>query len=286
MIPYNYHTHSHYSDGSNAPEDYIIEAIKQGFKGLGFSEHSTLPFNNTFALQAGNEGAYCKEIYELKVKYSDQIEIYLSLEADYIPGINQGFKELKEGLNLDYLIGSVHLVREHISNNNLWFIDGPRSEIYDEGINKIFGGDVRKAVTAYWQQVNNMIETETFDVIGHLDKIKMHNRGRWFSEQDKWYTDLVNETINLIAEKNFLVEVNTRGLYKGRSDSLFPGEYIIRKLYQKGIGIVLSSDAHLPKEISLWFEEAVRQIQACGYKSVNVFTEAKWKEIPLTNSFS
>lgn len=285
MIPYNYHTHSHYSDGSNAPEDYIVEAIKQGFKGLGFSEHSALPFVNTFALQAGNEEAYCKEINELKAKYSDQIEIYLSLEADYIPGINQGFKELKEGLNLDYLIGSVHLVREHISNNNLWFIDGPRSEIYDEGINQIFGGDVRKAVTAYWQQVNNMVETETFDVIGHLDKIKMHNHGRWFSEQDKWYTDLVNETINLIAEKNSLVEVNTRGLYKGRSDSLFPGEYIIHKLYQKGIGIILSSDAHLPKEISLWFDEAARQIQACGYKTVNVFTEGKWKEIPLTNSF-
>lgn len=285
MIPYNYHTHSQYSDGSNPPEDYITEAIKQGFKGLGFSEHSTLPFINTFALQTGNEGAYCKEINELKVKYSNHIGIYLSLEADFIPGISQDFKKLKEGLSLDYLIGSVHLVLEH-NSSNLWFIDGPNPEIYDKGVNQIFCGDIRKAVTTYWHQVNSMIETETFDVIGHLDKIKMHNRGRLFSEQDKWYTDLVNETINLIAEKEFIVEINTRGLYKGRSDSLFPGEYIIHKLHEKGIGVMLSSDAHLPKEISLYFEEAIRQIQNCGYKAVNVFIDNKWKEISITRNES
>lgn len=120
-----------------------------------------------------------------------------------------------------------------------------------------------------------------FDIIGHLDKIKMHNQERWFSEEDKWYTNLVNETIELIAEKGVIVEVNTRGIYKGRSQSLFPGEYILRKLSEKKIPVILSSDAHQPHELSLWFAEAREVMQSCGISALYIFDNGAWKETGL-----
>lgn len=277
---HNYHTHSRFSDGSAEPEEYIKEAIRQGFNTLGFSEHSVLPFENTFALQTGTEKDYVSEIHRLQQEYKDQLVVLLALEADYIPGVSSEFSGLKSSLGLDYVIGSVHLVKNSYADK-LWFIDGPKRETYDNGLNELFDGDIRKGVTAYWHQINQMLEEENLDIVGHLDKIKMHNQGRWFSEAEPWYTDLVNETIALIADKGVIVEVNTRGVYKGRSDSLFPGEYILRLMNERNIPIVLSSDAHQPHELSLHFPEAVPIIKSCGYKALNVISDGKWTEMSL-----
>lgn len=276
----NYHTHSKFSDGSSEPEAYVEEAIRQGFAELGFSEHSVLPFGNTFALQPGTENLYVAEIKRLQLKYKDRIRIYLALEADFIPGTSSEFSGLKSQLGLDYIIGSVHLV-ENTHPGKLWFIDGPKRETYDNGLIELFGGDIRKGVTAYWNQINQMITREEFDIIGHLDKIKMHNQGRWFSEEADWYCNLVNETVALIAEKHRTVEVNTRGIYKGRSSSLFPGEYILRLLAERKIPVVLSSDAHQPAEISLFFNEARKIMQECGIKTLLSFENGKWTETAL-----
>lgn len=272
----NYHTHSHFSDGSAEPVEYIEEAIRQDFTSLGFSEHSALPFENNFALKNGSEQAYVAEIQRLRELYKDRLEVLLSLEADYIPGISTGFQEQKVAFGLDYVIGSVHLVKN--SDGELWFIDGPKRETYDNGLNQLFGGDIRKGVTAYWYQINQMLEEEKFEIIGHFDKIKMHNQGRWFNEDEPWYTWLVNETIDLIQEKDVIVEVNTRGIYKGRSTSLFPGEAILRQLSERNIPVILSSDAHHPSEISMYFDEALEVMKSCGLKSIRIFDNGIWQE--------
>jgi histidinol-phosphatase (PHP family) len=277
----NYHTHSHFSDGSSAPLNYIQEAIEQGFTSLGFSEHSVLPFENTFALQQGREHDYAREISRLKKEFSQNLEILMALEADYIPGMSTGFSTLKKGLGLDYIIGSVHLVRNS-HPDKLWFIDGPRRETYDDGLKELFDGDIRKGVSAYWHQINQMLMNEEFDIVGHLDKIKMHNQGRWFNESDEWYTSLVKETVALIAEKGVIVEVNTRGIYKGRSESLFPGEYILQLLHERGVPVTISSDAHQPGEISLLFDEAQKTLQSCGYREIFHFSNGSWKPVSFS----
>lgn len=274
---HNYHTHTHYSDGSSAPVEYIEEAVRQGFSALGFSEHSVLPFENTFALKPGSEAAYTSEIRKLRETFSDRIEVLLALEADYIPNLSTGFEKLKQSLGLDYIIGSVHLVGNSYPDN-LWFIDGPKRETYDEGLKQFYNGDIRKAVTAYWHQINGMLENESFGIIGHLDKIKMHNQGRWFREDEKWYDALVNETLALISEKEVIVEVNTRGIYKGRSDSLFPGETILRIVRERNIPVTISSDAHQPSEISLLFGQAEEMLKKCGIRSVSRYNHGSWSE--------
>lgn len=273
--------HSNFSDGACQAEEYVVEAMKLGFKGIGFSEHSVLPFKNTFALQEGREAVYVAEISRLKDKYKGDISVYTSMEVDYIPGMSTGFKALKYRLGLDYVIGSVHLVKGPPEAENLWFIDGPKVETYDDGINKVFQGDIKKAITAYWQQVFDMIEHEEFDVIGHLDKIKMHNKGRWFSESSDWYISLADQAIEMIARKGLLVEVNTRGIYKKRSEELFPGKDILRKLNQKGVRIILSSDAHHPSEIGTYFSEAIEILKECGYSAAWIYESSGWKALPF-----
>jgi histidinol-phosphatase (PHP family) len=63
----NHHTHSLYSDGSSQPEDYITTAIEKGFNLLGFTEHSPLPFENTFSFKKENKEEYLSLMNALKL---------------------------------------------------------------------------------------------------------------------------------------------------------------------------------------------------------------------------
>ena len=287
---FNLHTHTHYSDGSSAPEDYLEEALRQGFSVLGFSDHSPVPFDNTFAIKEERLDEYCNAIRMLDPSSFSPplqgrergwgIKILLGLEIDYIPGITKPIEEYRKKNHFDYFIGSVHLVRNG-NDPGLWFIDGPEISIYNQGLSDFFHGDIRHGVTSYYHQINQMILTQKPDIIGHLDKIKMHNRNRYFREDEKWYVQLVDETLDLIKKNQCVVEVNTRGIYKKRSDSLFPGPEILRKLFEMKIPVTLSSDAHKPNELSLYFEEAKEILSEIGFKYLSLITDEGWREVPL-----
>lgn len=201
--------------------------------------------------------------------------VFLGMEVDYIPGTGYSFDHFRKNYPLDYLIGSVHLVRNG-SPDDLWFIDGPDPATYFDGLNNLFGGEIRRGVRAYYNQINEMLESSRMEVIGHFDKIKMHNRGRLFNEEEPWYVALVDETLELVKKKGVIVEVNTRGLYKKRSDSLFPGPAILTKMHGLGIPVVISSDAHKPAEISLLFRETAELLYNTGYREVMQLTPDGW----------
>lgn len=278
---FNLHTHTHYCDGSSKPEDYIKHAIELGFYTLGFSGHAPVPFPNKFAIKEQELNSYVTEIRALQHKYKNKLSLYLSLEIDYIPGIIDDFQKINSVCNLDYIIGSIHLVKGE-SDSNLWFIDGGKQEVYDAGLEIVFGGNIQKGVTAYYHQINEMLSTQKFDILGHFDKIKMHNKDRYFKEDELWYLNLVDESLDLIKSKGVIIEVNTRGIYKGRSKSLFPGIEILKKIKDRQIPITLSSDAHKPEELGLLLKETSETLIHLGFKELLCYGENGWEAIAIS----
>lgn len=282
----NLHTHTSFSDGSSLPEEYIHEAHKQGVTILGFSDHSPIPIPNSFAIPENGLTAYCEAISRLKKKdFSEQpanpnIQVLLGLEYDYIPKLSIPVVDLRNRFPFDFIIGSVHLVKNDF-NDQVWFIDGPSVSTYDSGLQHIFQGNVRKAITAYWRQLQEMIMNQKPDIIGHLDKIKMHNQERFFRENEPWYVALTTETLHLIKETGAVIEVNTRGIYKKRSKTLFPGPDILKEILLLNIPITLTSDAHKPAELTRYFPEAITILQHIGFRTQWVLTRSGWLETGL-----
>ncbi len=274
-MPTNHHTHSLYSDGSSHPEEYIVSAIEKGFYLLGFTEHSPLPFENTFSFKKENKEEYLVLMNNLKQKYSGQIAVYSGMEMDYIPGMSENFSKVKSEYKLDYLIGSVHLVRP-ADKDELWFTDGPDYKTYDKGLKELFAGDIKKAVSTYYFQLNEMIENQHFDIIGHFDKIKMHNRDRFFKEDEAWYMGLVNETLSLIQDRDIIVEVNTRGIYKQRSETTYPGFDILKQIKAMRIPVMVNSDAHKPHELDGEFAYGFSLLKEAGIDEVVYFKGNGW----------
>jgi histidinol-phosphatase (PHP family) len=268
MNYFNLHTHSHFCDGKEAPEEYVKQAIELGFHTLGFSSHAPVPFENKFALKEDRLDEYLQTIQNLKENYKGNIQILLSLEMDFIPGMTKDFAEFRKHGNLDYVIGGVHLIKNR-DKEGLWFIDGPLQEKFDEGLKTVFNGHARKGVEVYYNQVLEMIATQKPDIIAHLDKIKMHNKERYFSIEENWYKDLVWKILKYIAvETDCIVEVNTRGLYKKRCDTFFPGPQILEQIHHLNIPITLSSDAHKPEELDGYYFEALNLLKDIGFKEL------------------
>ena len=307
MQNFNLHTHSMYSDGKSQPREIAEEAVRQGLTTLGFSEHSPLPFDNNFSVKSADMPCYVAEIAQLKAEFKDKIDIYCALEADYLTGVSEPFAVTKEKYHLDYLIGGVHLVIDPalryfdklsvhgpvktkavepvetptITADEIWFIDGPKWEVYDEGLQKFFDGDIHRAVHRFFEQSNEMIENEQFDIIAHFDKIKMHNRDRYFHEDESWYQKLAMETLDLIREKGLVMEINTRGIYKKRYNGFYPSPWLMEEACKMGVPAIISADAHHFSEITLEFAAAEEALKKAGYRSVVNFKNRQWIEVAL-----
>lgn len=270
--PANYHTHSLYCDGKSTLEEHVREAEKQHLLQLGFSSHAPVPFENSFAITEEKLPEYVQEINALQPK--TEVKLLKSLECDFIPGMTMDFAERQQKCGLDYVIGGVHLVRPP-HGDGLWFIDGSKQEIYDNGLRDLFDNNIKVAVTAFWEQTFEMLETQHLDIIAHFDKIKMHNRNRFFTEDEQWYKMLADKAIQLIKRHDVIIEVNTRGLYKKRCDHFYPSTELLMKARKADIPVLISSDAHQACELMLFVPEALEELSRCGYDHTARFDMVK-----------
>jgi histidinol-phosphatase (PHP family) len=272
----NYHSHSNFCDGKYKPAAYIAEAITQDFLAYGFSSHAPLPFDTPWSMKQRDISGYFMEIARLKKSHQDKIQIYYGLEVDFIPGTMGPRNTFIRDLGLDYIIGSVHFVDTYLNGRN-WEIDGTPTA-FMRGLRHIFNGDIRKAVTRYFELTRQMLTEECPDVLGHLDKIKIQNTAHpFFDEKEDWYQEEMMKMLQTIAQSGVILEVNTRGLYKNRASDLYPSKWVLAHAHELNIPVTINSDAHHPREIAGQFTYAANVLREVGYESVHILLDSKWQ---------
>jgi histidinol-phosphatase (PHP family) len=272
----NFHTHGNYCDGKSEMSRYVEIARALKMKALGFSSHAPLPFPCAWCMKEENLSRYLDEITALQ-ESNPNLEIYKGLEIDFVPGLSS---PTQYNSVLDYTIGSIHFV-DTFPDGRYWEIDG-RHSLFLEGLQSIFAGDVRAAITRYYQLTREMITTACPTIVGHLDKIKIQNiDNKLFSEQDSWYQDEVIKTIDAIAKTQAIIEVNTRGIYQKKSTTPYPSPWILKIIKEKNIPITLNSDAHHQDDLTNQFLEMAQLIAEIGFNSITILNGGKWKPFTI-----
>jgi histidinol-phosphatase (PHP family) len=270
----NYHGHCDYCDGHGKIEEYIQSAIKIGMPIIGISSHAPVPFDCFWTMKNERIENYLSELKVIKEIYKGQIDILSSLEIDYIPNITGPDSFNNHIAELDYKVGSIHFV-DQFKNGEHWAIDGSFVD-FKKGVDEIFKGDVKAAVQRFYHLTREMITTQSFDIIGHFDKIKMHNiTQQMFDVNEQWYVDEVESVLDLIASKGIVVEINTKS-YE-RDGMLFPGEDLFYKLHKKGIKVTINSDAHFPDKLISGFNYVAEKLLYAGFEYVSEYKDAKWE---------
>ena len=279
----NFHSHSQYCDGKSPIEDHVKAAIQQGLFALGISSHAPVPFDNLWSMKSERLPDYLEDIEKLSTKYGSAIELYKGLEIDYIPGkVGPSSKFIKDA-HLDFTIGSIHFVG-CFENGKDWPIDGPNSD-FDSGLHQIYNGEMKRVVQKYFQLTRELINTERPDIIGHMDKIKMHGQSRHgFSEHLPWYRDEIMFTLETIQKSNIVMEINTRGMYKKKMKEPYPSWWVIEESKRMNIPLMINSDSHTPAELTNEFRTVSRKLSSIGYKTLRILTLTGWKDMEFNET--
>ncbi|MBX2872252.1 MAG: histidinol-phosphatase [Saprospiraceae bacterium] len=276
----NHHAHSHFSDGRLSPREYLQQAIAQGLNAYGFSDHAPIPNSSVGLMSLESLLRYLAEVDTLKEIYAEDIQVYKSLEVDYIPGTITMDSAHIQDANLDYIIGAVHFV-DAFSDGTPWGFEGSKDN-FERGVAEIFHGDMQAAVGRYYALITEMVQGYQPTIVAHLDRIKKLNKGeRFFSEQSSWYREAVENTLVTIKASGSIMEVNTKGYYKNETSEPYPGRWVLAKAKEMGIPVHLASDAHHPEDITKGFEFGASILLKVGYTDVTVLSEGEWIPTPL-----
>jgi histidinol-phosphatase (PHP family) len=276
MLLTNYHTHSRYDDGQAELEDYIRKAIDLKFDSIGLSNHAPIPYANEYAMHPVSMNSYVIEFRRLKEQYGHQIDMNLGLEVDIIPGLQDYFMGTIVPRKFDYLIGSVHFIGTDPRTGTPWEFDAGATN-FEWGWNTIYEQNIRQMVEEFYQ-CERLVPSfiPGISIVGHMDRIKRFNyENRYFDENDSWYRDVVEETLEVYATANIVVELNTAG-WRTPTKAAYPSPWICRRCHELGIRMHVNTDAHLPAHINSDYNLGVTQLQEAGYKEVWMRREGKW----------
>jgi histidinol-phosphatase (PHP family) len=272
----NYHCHSTYCDGKESPGGIVRQAEAISLHSLGISSHAPLPFPMPWSMRPERLADYLAALQQLGA--TSPVPVYTGLEVDFVPGVTGPGRFAS---SVDFTIGSVHFAGS-FPDGRRFETDGPHSH-FREGVETIYAGSIPEAVKEYFRLTREMLASDPPAVLGHCDKIKMHNRDdtSW-NEQDGWYLRELDDTLEAAAAAGVIVEVNTRGVYLGRVKEPYPGVYALRKILRMGIPITLSSDAHHPKDLVNGFRETASLLLHLGFRNLRILHRGEWTDVPFT----
>ena len=231
---YNYHSHTaRCGHALGDDEEYVLSAVKAGFKKMGFSDHVFIPNYE----QPGMRGSYKEldnylhSIDVLRRRYKGLIDIYAGFEAEYSPLLEPYYKELKESGKVDYLIQGQHSYFEN--DHMIWYTR--KYSVYKE------------IIEAYVKDCIAGMRSGLFLYLAHPDFFLIF--ARRFDEVGEW---AANEIAKVSLETGVPLEVNMAHARFGIVDSPSYHDYPCHDFWdivsRYGCKVVLGVDAHTPEE--------------------------------------
>ena len=255
MLPQsNLHTHTTFSDGRDSAEAVVGAALRMGFHTLGFSDHGAAAYDDA-AMPADAVDAYRREILRLREQYAGKIHIRLGIERDWLSGLDL--------TPYAYAIESVHYVR---AGDALVPVDMSRPSLL-EGIEAHFGGDPYAFCREYFRTVADSCRGGA-QILGHMELcMKFNERRDLFDDTDPRYLRCALEAADAAADSGMIIEINTGAIARGYRTQPYPGPAILRRLAERQVPIILSSDCHRLDDLACAFSEAAALAKACGFKT-------------------
>ena len=256
---HNHTTLCNHATGS--VEEYVKRAIELGVDEYGFACHSPMNFDPKYRMKLEERAIYELWVNEVKEKYKDKIKILLGYEVDYLKGYM--LDEILDA-KVDYLIGSVHFLQ---NKNDMWGFDNPEFIGVYENI------DIEKIWEDYFNTIKEMAKTNYFDIVGHLDLIKVF---KFLPKKD--IRLIAKDALKEIKKSNMVLEINPAGLRKPIGEP-YPSKELLEEAFALDIPITFGSDAHSVEQVGFGYETVIDFVKKIGYKKCVSFDKRDRKLI-------
>jgi histidinol-phosphatase (PHP family) len=271
----DYHVHLRPDDADATPERYFTSgnaeryretAAERGIAELGVAEHvyrfsAALdvwehPFWRRYARD--DLDAYCGFVRE-------ETDLRLGIEADFVPGREDRMASLLDGRDWDYVVGSVHFLRDRSLDTEDYSVWGS-------------GESPERVWRRYFETVAESARSGLYDVIAHPDLVKVWGASVPLPEGDlrRYY----EPAVEAFADAGVAVELSTAGWRKPVSEQ-YPAVPFLEMLVDAGCPLALSSDAHVPDQVGFEYERAVELLERLGVAEIAVFECRERRMEPL-----
>lgn len=190
--------------------------------------------------------------------------ISVGVEADFFPGGEAELKAILDRYELDYVIGSVHFVEG-------WGFDNPDFQSLFEG------RDLLALYRQGFEYVKQAARSGIFDMIAHLDNLKVFN---YRPEESQLY-ELYDDLAAALKAADVATEINTGLAYRYPVKEMCPSPALLARLHAHGVPITLSSDSHFPDDIGTLLDEAAQLAWQTGYREIVYFENRRRINSPL-----
>ena len=227
MISANYHTHTTRCKHAFGTErEYIEAAISEGFKILGFSDHTPQPYPEGFVsgirMDMSELYDYTDTLVRLREEYKRDIQILIGYEVEYS---RKYFEPLLAELRkypLDYLIQGQHFVEDEV-----------------EGFYVGSATDSEERLRAYVDFTIEGMKTGLFTYLAHPDLIH-------YTGPDGIYRHHMSRLVEEAIALDIPLEINVYGFVDGRH---YPCDRFFKMAAEYKPRFVIGCDAHKPEVV-------------------------------------
>lgn len=220
---YNYHTHTYRSHhASGTPEEYVLNAIENGVKYMGFSDHA--PFETASGTESGfrvytyEAKDYCNDIKALAEKYKDKIDLKVGYEMEYYPDDFERMLKFVIESGAEYIIMGEHFLSDETAG----------------GLHNAKVTDDYELLKKYSETVAEGIRTKKFTYVAHPDCL-------YYTADLEVYREEMRKICVASRECNIPLEINFLGI---RDNRHYPNEAFMALAGEEKAPVTFGFDAH------------------------------------------
>jgi histidinol-phosphatase (PHP family) len=195
----------------------------------------------------------------------EETDLKLGIEADFVPGREDRIANLLEGRDWDYVVGSVHFLRDRSLDTEDYSVWGT-------------GESPERIWRRYFETVGESALSGLYDIVAHPDLVKVWGDRALRPDKDPRY--FYEPAVEAFAEAGVAVELSTAGLRKPVGEQ-YPARTFLEMILDAGCPIALSSDAHVPDQLGFRYEQAVELLQELGVEELAVFDRRQRRMEPI-----
>jgi histidinol-phosphatase (PHP family) len=271
----DYHLHLRPDERENTPERFFTPANAEryreaaearGIAELGVAEHI---YRFTAALEIWQHPFWREYTHDDIDDYCgfvrEETDLRLGIEMDFIPGREDRIANVLDAREWDYVVGSVHFLRDHALDTEEYSVWGA-------------GESPERIWRRYFETIAESARSGLYDIIAHPDLVKVWGKSAPRPDGDlrRYY----EPAVEAFLDAGVAVELSTAGWRKPAAEQ-YPSVPFLEMLVDAGCPIALSSDAHQPDQVGFEYERAVELLESVGVRELAVFAGRERRLEPI-----
>lgn len=268
---FTYHCHTNFSDGKNSLEEMVAQAQNLGFSHIGISDHLIVHKNieqsPSWQMMVSRSDAHiykrdfksalpafqkhCDEIHEFSRRKN--FKIYAGFEIDFFTydGWLEELKDFLSQIDYDYVISGNHF----LFNEDCETIYNIHKTVKDF----LAKDEITDLVSSHFKIIEKSVQSQLFKFVAHLDYVRKIKD--CYAENENFTAEKLS-ILNALKNNKTGTEISTKGLRK--IGDFYPDEWLLQKIKEHNIPVVISDDAHRTDEIGYDFDKAENRLKELG----------------------